>query len=368
MDFLTVIRVLLRRWYVLLPALAVTGVTAYLLAAIDSATYASYGSVILQPGPAVAGDAEPADVADPLLQPDAQVLAEALNDATLDLPSGRAEADFEIVVDPTLPILRANVSGDSPQEVLATAQAIAIQAPVELRLLQLGGELEGERGLNLRQLVTPVEAVPVAGGDGFRASGTWILGQGGPALDPVGDLGFAATVLRERMRSDDVRQELRRAGATEEYTIQPLFDGGRLLAVWVDEGDDPEATVLTSQLVIRKLEELLEASNEREKIPEPFRPTIEVLAFPEEAEIVSSNTMRIVLAVIALGILASVGLSLMVDAFVASGSSAGRGEPESTALDSERRERALANEGGANGGGGSLVPWWTSSGQGRDGP
>ena len=315
MDLLTVLRILLRRWMILLPALLLTGVTAFLLSSVESATYQAYGSVLLTTGPATQQDGIAAPDPDALLRPTAAQLAPVLQDATPDLPPPRQLVPFNVDVDPQFPVLTVSASAEDPDDVLATVLGVAALGPAELRRLQLSGSLDDSRSLGVRQLLTPSEALPTDG-DGFTASVTLLVDTGGVGDEGSGlggDVAFVGEVLRERLRDDVVRAELVAAGATEEVTVGAATEGSRLMQV-IAQGEDAEATIVSGQRTIEKLQELLQEVNDDAGIPEPFRPQFEVLAFPLEAEVIESNTLRIVMAVVALGVLASIGLALMFDA------------------------------------------------------
>lgn len=391
MDLLTVLRILGRRWMVLVPALLLTVVTAGLLSTIDGATYGASASVLVRPSETVTEEGAFTGEADPLLQPAAADLAtllseqmdqgggaasteaapdEAVGDAAgeeaeaagapaesevatgsegaADAEAAEADVELSIAADEAFPLIRVRAVSSDRESVIDTVGAVSGNATAEMRRQHVTGEATVPPSVSVRQLA-PASVVRSADGV-FTAEATLLLGSEAGA--EFRDYTFVSQVLQERLRDDAVRADLAAAGASAEMMVYPAEQASPILRV-AASGPDADAALLTSQLATQTLRDELDTLQEDFAVPDAFRTTLVVLAYPDRAQVLESNTMRVVLAVVGLGVLASIGLVLMVDASLASRSrrAAGattRGELDRTALELEEdalpRETALSGE------------------------
>lgn len=325
MDLLSVLRILARRWLIFIPALVLTAVTAGVLSTVESATYGASGSVLIVPG-ATLGEGADVGTADPLLQPTAALLGGALAeaeriDAEEELASDRDDGvAVSVATRPDYPLLDITATGPTADAVLTEAKAAAAAAEVTLTDLQRAGALEITQAVAVRQVAVPRTAVSV---DGEHFSATATVMVVAERRLRFHEVGFVAAFLKEKMLDDQVRADLRQRGAGAEIAVSRSEGMDALLRITAT-GPRPDGVLRTSQMAIDKVSELLDEAQAARGVPDPFRSDVEVLAYPREAEVLESNTMRIVLAVVALGVLASVGAALMVDGIMTSRLGRGR--------------------------------------------
>lgn len=322
MDLVAVLQVLRRQWIVVVGALLLTLATAVLLSQIDTATYASRGAVVIVRGPGAAGAAG-VEGADPALQQTAQLLAEvaASSDAvrTSDIPG-----DVTATVDPDLPILRISAVAADGASATDTAQAMVDGLSTLLDDFRSSGEIAVADGTEIRQLVAPTEPEAGEADDGsleFTSEATLLLARTGAADEEAGmsgiimpsqDESFVAGVIFERLNDDAVRREMLDEGAGGEFELE-LDESNPLIRVEATS-DDADEALLTGQVVVETMQGVAADIQEADGIPEDLRFGVEAVSYPLVPFVLDSATLRTVLVVLALGLLATIGLALMVDA------------------------------------------------------
>lgn len=141
-DLLTLLRILVRRWYVVLPTLAITVLGMTGLARSSEPVYEVSGSMILLvPNQAnAAGDVARNPYLDlsGSLVTTAQAVADLLNGPTVrrELVADGHEATYEVVPADRLPTLSFRTSSPAPDGAVATAQALVRKAGERLQRLQ----------------------------------------------------------------------------------------------------------------------------------------------------------------------------------------------------------------------------------------
>lgn len=327
MDLITVLQVLRRRWIVFGGGMLLTAVTALLLSRLDTATYASQGAVVIVRGPGAAG-AEGLESADPALQQAARLLAELAtgSDAVRNLEN---PGSINVAVDQSLPVLRVTAVAGESEAALQTVQAVAEGLSQQLQDLSASGEFAVPDGTEISTLVAPTSPEPEATADGddtqFVSTATLLLARSGDAARPQAPVSgiivpsqtelFVASVIYERLFDDAVLEQMAQNGATGEFEVTPDEDSA-ILRVEATSGDADEA-LTTGQVVIDTMQQIATDIQEADGIPEDLRFGVEPLAYPLNPFVFDSATLRTVLAVVALGTLASIGLALMVDAAAA---------------------------------------------------
>jgi hypothetical protein len=177
MDFLTLLRIMLRRWIVVVPVLVVTAAAVVSLSDRSETQYSTSGSELLVTATDTVGSNLSAAIAPDVAGP---ILTAALNGAP-----GRqllAERDlssnYTVQLDPSNTVLTATVTGNDRSDVLETGQAVLDEAPNVLgdvvgpqraesvRLLSFGGPrnddivtIEGNEELVISLVVVPAGSV-----------------------------------------------------------------------------------------------------------------------------------------------------------------------------------------------------------------
>jgi hypothetical protein len=173
-DFATTLRILLRRWYVVLPALAATGVGVYLAMQAVTPQYESSGSLVLL-GPAtgleVAGEKVPQVNAylefGGALATTAEVLSKAaLSDSTAKkLASVGATGEYEVGTgsDGGSPIINIVATGSSPRIATLTVQEIAKLLTAELERRQVAAKAPRSQFIRVEEVAPPAQPKELLG-------------------------------------------------------------------------------------------------------------------------------------------------------------------------------------------------------------
>lgn len=129
MDILTLLSIIWRRWFVVVPVLIVTLAAAVELASGAEVRYETYGSELL----VAQSQTGPQESTGPALSPElaTNVVANALRRPEFDdaVQATGAESDFDVEVDPGGSLMTLTVTGDDAEDVVATAAAVVDLAP-----------------------------------------------------------------------------------------------------------------------------------------------------------------------------------------------------------------------------------------------
>ncbi|WP_146103673.1 hypothetical protein [Nonomuraea solani] len=219
MDFWKAITVLLRRWYVALPALLLTFTAAYGIYSTIPTQYSSTALMVLTvptsgsyrpPNPT-----DPNPLVNPLLNFDgglnmtASILVQILNgpevagqigvrpDSTTTYKVNNGHPNPELLI--SAPFVVIEGTSRSPQDAKAIVQRVAERAKIELKRRQQLLNAPQETFINLNEMVAPTEPAAERGGKTRTAAAVFALG----VMAALGS-SFAAesimTGLRQRRR------------------------------------------------------------------------------------------------------------------------------------------------------------------------
>lgn len=183
MDLWTVVKVVVRRWYAVLPVLVLTGAFAY---QIDKAppTYEANASVLLVAPNSTTG-ATGATVKQNSflifsgsLNITASAVSRILNDS--EVRASYAEAgllpDFEIGSDPSIPLIGVTATGSDGKVVVATVKRVLTDVSAQLQTLQDQAEAPADARIGVRELVNPDTADSLRGDVGRTMATVGALG------------------------------------------------------------------------------------------------------------------------------------------------------------------------------------------------
>lgn len=171
MDLWTIIKVVVRRWYVVLPILAITAVVAYEVAYKAPPTYQASGSALLV-APNVATGAtglpikqNPYLLFSGSLNITASALVRVLDDTEVrgDLIQAGLLGDYEIGVEQSTPTIGITVNGDTSAIVIGTVRRLLDEVRARLRSLQNAADAPPDLRIGVELLVNPSTALTLRG-------------------------------------------------------------------------------------------------------------------------------------------------------------------------------------------------------------
>src|SRR3954452_4636290 len=173
-DFATTLRILLRRWYVVLPALAATGVGEFLAMQAVTPQYESSGSLVLlwpATGSPVQGEVTPQVNAylefGGALATTAEVLSKAVlsDNAAKRLARAGATAEYEVGTgtEGGSPIINIVATGSSPRIATRTVQEIAKLLTAELERRQVAAKAPRSQFIRVEVVAPPAEPKELLG-------------------------------------------------------------------------------------------------------------------------------------------------------------------------------------------------------------
>lgn len=320
MDILTIGAIVLRRWFVIIPVLLLTGAGAVVIAERTQPEYSASASFLLVAAPIQATSSMPPAVT-------GQILADVLssNRSTAGL-SGRTAYNGE--ADLTGSYLHVEVSGPSASVVEADLNVLLERAPEELAALQEDAGIQpGLRSALsvLGEASSPEERTEI-GPDGasrneFTASAFLLVEpprgvtpEGGRAL-PFPPSLFTVRVLSEAMSSPQVVREVRGSHKAA-YAVSGIpRDSAPVLNVEV-RGALPDDVLSLLETVSTALREQLAEIQAGAGVAPENQTALSPLRVPTQAELLSTHVMRPVATVLALGAAVAVAMALLLDSLL----------------------------------------------------
>lgn len=314
MDVLTLARILLRRWYVVLPILLLTGVGLYLVSLRPGPTHTTQGSMLLAdpelqtPDEAEGSTIAAADVAAP------SVLAEVMADAEIAeriVDAGGSE-DYSVTVAGEDGLLRVMGAADDEGAAIDTVDVVLDELEAEAERRQDDAGIDEDERIAVETLSRPASAVQTEGPDGevrheavgsARASGRF------GAENPYASSEFAFAVLDELVSSEQGRADLAEAGATAEFEMDV---DASIMSVRVN-GVTPESVMRTYQVLTDELTSELERRQVEIGITSAERTRLQPLTEPLGVSTERSDLLRPLVTLSGLGVVAAIGLALLFD-------------------------------------------------------
>jgi len=249
MDVWRITVAALRRWYIFLPLLLATGLGAYLVGQGVNPQYDVRATAVLVPGP------QPSDVANPYgtLDNTNQVLSIVL-DATTTRDALEAQGlnrEYEAIPRARSSILDVTVLGDTPEEGLATTDAVLDWAREELNTRQVEAGIPQESQVTLQILQAPTVTDVVAEGRLRNMAIVGIMGAAFSLLVAVlfDDLmGLFKRWLRKRREAKAAKTAVLPEQGEEPETVvaapRPSDEGLEAASAQADAEDPPPSSTL----------------------------------------------------------------------------------------------------------------------------
>ncbi|MCZ7525055.1 MAG: hypothetical protein M5U14_00870 [Acidimicrobiia bacterium] len=166
MDLLTAVKIIFRRWAVVLPVLLLTVAAAFLISTRISPTYSARGSVVFLP-PSEGGAANPWSGFNPALQTTATLIGQVLDadDQRQAFLDEGLSGEYRIVApyDPTravlAPTLELSVDTTDPEVALATIRELVTRIQTELEDQQEDSGASEDTWIQSRALTVADQAV-----------------------------------------------------------------------------------------------------------------------------------------------------------------------------------------------------------------
>lgn len=322
MDLLSLIGILLRRWYVVIPVLLLTVLAAWFVHSRVPPEYEASGWVLLETPNLDATD-------DPLPDVDVVGIGDALAAEPEGLPSG---VRFVVQAGGTPGQYVVSVAASTAEAAETTATRVVDHISDEVARIQDDAGVEEASKLQVR-LITP-SIVPTPEADGsFSAVATMEVRDPAATVEnPYGANSGTGRILEVAVNGDSgIQQFLQRMGGDVGYSVaQADRDSAALLQI-ATFGSDRDAVLEAFDVVRDILNEDLDARQARAAIPESQRITVEVFDPPLRVQDVGPPLDRATAGVLLLGGLAALGLGIATDSLLTRRRTrAGHGTPPST--------------------------------------
>lgn len=318
-DLWTLVRIVVKRWLVVVPVLVATIAAAALFVLNIEPQYSGFSSLVMVSDDPAAYEAatNPSGMDPGALVLAANVVAEVLNseETRQQVAAGGAEASYEVSVDPGQPIVRVVAEGDDDKTTVAAAAEVLDAVGPALATRQEGENAVLDPRVAVTTLTTPSQAEGVGGGR-YRAEGAVMFvaqtdtGQS-VGTNPFTNLGrTTTTVIAELSQSRDFTKHLESLGATAGFEISPDPDANVLRIT--SEGTSAETVAATLEGVTSGLNQRLVDRQEAIEVPEALRVHHEVLA-PAEVTQVPGDVKKPLIVLLGLGGTSAIGLAILVE-------------------------------------------------------
>lgn len=324
MDVIEIARTALRRWYVVLAVLLLTGVAAVAVARTAEVHYEVSGSFLLSA--VSAPDAEGADRDVATLTP--HVASELVQDSDVRARVGEqgGSDDYTVTVEGD-GLLRVQGAGASEEEAVTTAQLVMAEIRSEVTRHEDEAGAPENRRTEVEVLSSPTTARLVGGGDvpadgadvgdeAYVATGSLrFLTPPGAGSNPyAASLVGTVRVLEEVLQSPIARREIAAAGGDPGYELGMLPADAAPIVNVVTTSTSAEVAERTFGLVEDGLRDELETRQDEVGAPEASWLNLEPLSVPVGAVVVGGELQRSLIVIIGVGVVAAVSLAVVVEA------------------------------------------------------
>ncbi|HEY2812551.1 MAG TPA: hypothetical protein VGJ03_03695 [Acidimicrobiales bacterium] len=163
MDFGTLIRILFRRWYVVLPTIVLATAVTYTQVSNVKPEYSANGSLVVLAPPSPPTDVVPANPyaqITPSLRTTALVISQVMDDPSVhdQISKSGLTGNFTVTVADDSPVTTFDATAASPQRAVDTVNALIARFPVELQTRQTAIGVAPEGQLRTQVLVSPLGA------------------------------------------------------------------------------------------------------------------------------------------------------------------------------------------------------------------
>jgi hypothetical protein len=309
LDLLALLRLMTRRWIVVVPILLVTVVAVGSVTFNRGADYMMRGSYML----VAAGTANPADQLDPTTA--AEALEEVLQQPSLlrDLEAEGLSSNFTVTLGDTGTTLRVVVSGDSARVVTDTATRLVELAPHLLRD-SLGADADT---IDARALTEPSEDDVSRDGDTFKLA-VPIVVQSVPVDSGNPFPATSATVqsLISLAASVNVNEQIAVAAPGATYLVTNVVSGMPLIEITVSS-PTASAAVIGYREVVDQLTAALDRLQTQNGVNANFRTGLVAIVEPPRPQATPSSVIRPAAGIVILGTGVAVALAVLAESVAA---------------------------------------------------
>lgn len=330
MDILTLIKVILRRWFVVVPIILVTFALAFSVGSSIRPEYGMSGTVLLTS----ASDGTPADT-DSVPIVTAPLLAEILRSAATvkRMTDAGAVVPYVVEVDPSTSILRVTAAGRDGPPNIRTVEIVLENLEKELRLLEETAEVPPRNRAAVRFLSRP-SGQPGAGLP-FASGSAFLVPLGVGRTNQFAANGYTTRILTELMLAAESRRAVfERAGGVVKFSLSAAQrDAAPILTISV-RGADPRLTESAYEAVVATAGDILDDQQGKAGIESSDRTRLVPLNQPAGATETPSTAVKSVATVVGLGSIGAATAAIVVESLMA-----GRARRRSPSSDRKRRRR-----------------------------
>jgi len=312
MDLVSLLRIMVRWWIVVVPILVLTVVAAVLVNRSVDPVFEAAGSVLVAP-PGFSSPEQPFGAFDI-----GEIAAAVREDDSLDELRDADELTDYTIDDTTDGLLQVIATGTSGPATEATADAVAALVVAELVAVQEEEQVDEAARVQPRLTTDEVIARQGTGDDGserFVANVGVILDDSAVEVqNPYGPTPQTGRLLQVSVMSAEGQQRVRSLASQDlAFEIfQDWQDRAPILGVST-YGPSSEGALEGFEAVTQTLDDVLDERQERAGVPPGQRVLIEVIAAPGGARDVSPPVSRAVAVTVALGLVAAVGAALAIE-------------------------------------------------------
>lgn len=301
MDFIALLRVIARRWLVVIPILIATIAGAVFVGINIPPEYTASITVL-----AVDTPSDRSGAVQNITPP---VLAEIMQDGKVRsaLTERGATGDYRVSAGGDS-ILRVTSTARTEDEAVATTSAALEALEERLESRQSALDIPEERQATIEVLNVPATAS--RRGDGFEATGSARLVSGedtgrGAAFPPE----TARILLVRTLQSTAVADQVAAQGGTESYSIGRVSDAP-ILTISAS-GNDPQAVAATVSGLVDAMDDAIELVEELADAPINLRVT--PIGTAGTPEVTGRGGIRAMVAIGAAGLMLAIALALLVE-------------------------------------------------------
>jgi hypothetical protein len=312
MDIITLLKIMRRRWLVVVPVLVVAATAGALLVGRERTQYTATGTVLLMVNSQTARTAGGNDEVAPSLA--SVALASALQRPPVrdELTARNLTSDYDAVADPEAAVVTVSVTGDDAQDVLDTAHVLAEMAPAVLG--QVTGS-EAASSVRVDVLGAPVLADvtfdPTTGK--YSVDVTLAVASTGTVGNPFPPSGSTMVTLAELARRLDVLEAVRDVVPSGEYNVSDSSRSTAPILAITTLADQAADVPRAWSIVVDQLESRLAQLQTDAGVPVDEQTVLTTLVPPQEVLRTSSSIVRPAAAVGLLGISAACGAAILTD-------------------------------------------------------
>lgn len=313
MDIVTLLKVMWRRWIVVVPFLVLTAVAGTLLVVTAEQQYSSTGTVLLMVNHQTSRVAGRDDEVAPSLASIA--LAAALQRPLVqeELTARQLSSRYEAVADAGAAVVTITVDGDEAQDVLDTAHAVTEMAPGVLE--EAVGD-ESSSGVHVTLLGAPVLADVTLDDATYSIDVHLAILTTGDVGNPFPPGGGTMATLVELSTRFDVSEAVEDAVPSGEYEVSDSSRSAAPILMITVQADQRADVPRAWSIIVDQLESRLAQLQTDAGVPVEEQTVLTTLVPPQRVLPTSASIVRPAAAVGLLGLGAACGAAILTDLVV----------------------------------------------------